>query len=195
MEAIDEINQNIARIMDMMVNQKPASVPAPPDKLDERQEAKAQERAAAKACERAEAHAAAVIIQAFLRKDYRERQEAKAQARAAAKARKRAKAKARRERACEHLVGEWVCLKADGDFEESKHFLGFEVYSAGDGSPFLYYRETDSDEYLVFEYYESGDRIRAWLDGDILKWSDGTVYYRAGSVLEGREGCRGRLVF
>jgi hypothetical protein len=62
--------------------------------------------------------------------------------------------KARRERACEHLVGEWVCLKPDGNFEKSKHFLGFEVYSAGDGSPFLYYRETDSDESLVFEYYE-----------------------------------------
>ena len=102
-------------------------------------------------------------------KDYRGRQEEKA----------------RRERACEHLVGEWVCLKPDGNFEKSKHFLGFEVYSAGDGSPFLYYRETDSDESLVFEYYDDGERIRARLDGDLLKWSDGDVYYRAGDAISG----------
>ena len=102
-------------------------------------------------------------------KDYRGRQEEKA----------------RRERACEHLVGEWVCLKSDGNFEESKHFSGFEVYSVGNGSPFLYYRETDSDESLVFEYYDDGERIRARLDGDLLKWSDGAVYYRAGDATSG----------
>ena len=124
---------------------------------------------------------AAVIIQAFLRTTLvRVKLE-----RAAAKARKRAEVKTQRERACEHLVGEWVCLTPNGNFEESKHFLGFEVYSAGDGLPFLYYRETDSDESLVFEYYESGDRIRARLDGDLLKWSDGTVYYRAGDATSG----------
>ena len=125
---------------------------------------------------------AAVIIQAFLRTTLvRVKLE-----RAAAKARKRAEAKAQRERACEHLFGEWVCLKPDGSFGKSTHhFVGFEVYSAGDGSPFLYYRETDSDESLVFEYYDDGERIRARLDGDLLKWSDGAVYYRAGDATSG----------
>jgi hypothetical protein len=123
-----------------------------------------------------------VIIQAFLRTTLvRVKVE-----RAAAKARKRAEVKAQRERACEHLVGEWVCLKPDGSFRKSTHhFVGFEVYSAGDGSPFLYYRETDSDESLVFEYYDDGERIRARLDGDLLKWSDGDVYYRAGDAISG----------
>ena len=77
-------------------------------------------------------------------------------------------------------------LKPDGSFEKStQHFVGFEVYSAGDGLPFLYYRETDSDESLVFEYYDDGERIRARLDGDLLKWSDGDVYYRAGDATSG----------
>ena len=92
-----------------------------------------------------------------------------------------------REQVKEKLAGQWETFEAlalRGHENGNALFQDLDVYMPGSDTPFLWFVEIDLNGCLIYEY-DDDQRILAWFDGDrddVLKWSDGSIYWRGYDV-------------
>ena len=88
-----------------------------------------------------------------------------------------------REQVKEKLAGQWETFEALalwGHENGNALFQDLDVYMPGSDTPFLWFVGIDLNGCLIYEY-DDDQRILAWFDGDrddVLKWSDGSIYWR-----------------